>query len=99
MKGNQIRLVDPTGRADEPASDQQKPGLWQQLKAFGVFMWYETFFPNPLARQTPQEFASGVVDKAASVSVDPVKRIYAPGGNGGPSSTESRRSDDGNTEA
>jgi RHS repeat-associated protein len=71
---NPIRLIDETGMDDVPASDQHKRGFWQTVGAVSTAAFIMT------THQTPGEFGSGIVSKVKSVTVDPVMKIYGPGG-------------------
>ncbi|MBP5973613.1 toxin [Brasilonema sp. CT11] len=70
---NPIKLIDPRGTEDTPPP-KEKPGF---LSAVGMIARFTFIMAT---HQTPEEFGQGMVDKAKSLTVDPVMTLYGPGG-------------------
>jgi RHS repeat-associated protein len=73
VRGNPVRLIDPGGTEDAPPKKEElgffkKAGLVASV-GFTV-----------ITGQTPSQFGQGMLDKAKSVTVDPVMTLYGPGG-------------------
>jgi RHS repeat-associated protein len=76
-----ISHVDPEGTDDGPPAPQKKPGALDYLRAAASLAAAEASLSfRIITHQTPSQFGRGMVDKAKSVTVDPVVRIYGPGG-------------------
>jgi RHS repeat-associated protein len=67
-----------TEAAPTPPAESSEPSTLSNVLDFAAFMFSLEF--HRTTGQTPKQFGSGMVDKAASVTVDPVVTIYGPEG-------------------
>ncbi|MEH2358572.1 SpvB/TcaC N-terminal domain-containing protein [Nostoc sp.] len=74
VKNNPIKSIDPRGTEDSPPASKNEPGLLTKV-GWGLRI---AFFMT--THQTPEQFGQGMVDKAKSLTVDPVMTLYGPGG-------------------
>ena len=69
VRNNPIRLIDPGGTEDTPP-EKKELSFWAMVRLVASVEF--TMATN----QTPEQFGPGMLDKAKSITVDPVKRIY-----------------------
>jgi RHS repeat-associated protein len=71
VKNNPVTLIDPNGMADK------KSGILDSLDYAVSIVGYEFAM---LTGQRPEDYGMGMVHKIESFTVDPVVRLYGPGG-------------------
>ena len=74
VRNNPIKSIDLRGTQDSPPASKNEPGFLTKV-GWGLRI---AFFMT--THQTPEHFGQGMVDKAKSLTVDPVMTLYGPGG-------------------
>jgi RHS repeat-associated protein len=74
VRNNPIKSIDPKGTEDSAPASKNEPGLLTKV-GWGLRIAFIM-----TTHQTPEQFGQGMVDKAKSVTIDPVMTLYGPGG-------------------